>query len=510
MPSGRRARIRNQGENTSAATVNISKQKDGTGSAREIVRRSVLIFEPRIEPRDMRRKRRSRERMKKVSLQGASLTGACTASTVALNVAMQQFAGGQGIGNMGNESEEDDYSPSLLIANTNAQILALVWAEEMLESTTPQKWYIKPRSTHWWDHFFSQRENEHPEKWKSLFRISRSTFEYICNLVRGNLETFKNPSNFSQIKGREISVEKQVGIAMRRISSGDPVSTVGELFGVGNATVSKVTWRFIKAIVESARHHLRWPDGEDMERVKASFEALTGFPNCCGVIGSTHISLLFPPDESSMQWMDRMGNVSMVSQGIVDASMRFIDVCIGWPGANDDAEVLRNSTFYRLSEAGERLDGPGELIAGMNRAEYILGGSGYPLLPWLFTPYPQEFVNGSNEFFTRTPLQSAYNVRLEAATVVVDNAFSYLKGMWGMLGKPNRNSNSSKLSSLIFACCLLHNIVIDRGEAIDNELMLSRHHDEGYAPLFVEQYEDSDGWQYRDMLAEWLASHNRL
>ncbi|KAL3691064.1 hypothetical protein R1sor_004715 [Riccia sorocarpa] len=453
--------------------------------------------------------------MNRVSVQGAALLGACAASTVTLNVAMQQFAGGPGAGDVGNESEEDDYPPSLLVANTNTQVLALMCAggvssADVLESISPEKWYIKPRSSQWWDIFLSQRENEQPGNWKRFFKVSRSTFEYICNLVRGDLETLKNPSNFSHITGREISVEKQVAIALRRISSGDPVSSVGKLFGAGNATVSKVTRKFIKAVVERARGHLKWPEAEQLEGVKTSFETLTGFPNCCGVVGLTHINLLFSPDESSLQWIDRMGKVSMVAQGIVDSNMRFLDVCIGWPGANDDAEVMRNSTFYRLSESGERLNGLGKLIAGNTIGEYILGSTGYPLLPWLITPYPQDFVNTRNEILTRTPLQSAFNGRHEAAMVVVDNAFACLKGMWRMLAKPSRNSDSSKLSSLVFACCLLHNIVLDRGEATGEELVLSGHHDQAYTPLFMEQYDDSDGWQYRDTLAECLASQNRL
>ncbi|BFI37286.1 hypothetical protein AXG93_3457s1380 [Marchantia polymorpha subsp. ruderalis] len=448
-------------------------------------------------------------------MQGAALMGACAASTVALNVAMQQFAGAGGMGDTGNGSEDDDYPPSLLAANMNAQFLAVMCAggitsEDLFGSTSPQLWYIKPRSTQWWDVFVSQPENEEPEKWKTLFRVSKPTFDYICGLVRADMETFKNPSNFSHIKGREITVEKQVAVALRRLSSGDPVSTVGELFGVGNATVSKVTWRFIKAIVERARHHLKWPEGEQMERVKASFEDLTGLPNCCGVVGLTHIRILFPPEESSVQWMDRVGNISMVSQAIVDTNMRFLDVCIGWPGANEDAEVLQNSTFYRLSESGERLNGPAKFIVGRTMPEYVLGGAGHPLLPWLITPYPQDFVTANNEYFTRTPLQAAYNARHESARVVVDNAFAYLKGVWRMLYKANRNPNTPKLSSLVFACCLLHNILLDRGEVIDEKLWLNGHHDEGYSALVAEQYGDSDGWQYRDMLTEFLALHNRL
>ncbi|CAL2275786.1 unnamed protein product [Prunus armeniaca] len=39
---------------------------------------------------------------------------------------------------------------------------------------------------------------------------------------------------------------------------------MGVDFGVGQSTVSQVTWRFIEALEERAKHHLKWPDSNRM------------------------------------------------------------------------------------------------------------------------------------------------------------------------------------------------------------------------------------------------------
>ncbi|CAL9008933.1 unnamed protein product, partial [Prunus brigantina] len=57
--------------------------------------------------------------------------------------------------------------------------------------------------------------------------------------------------------------------------------SVGAAFGVGQSTVSQVTWRFIEALEERAKHHLKWPDSNRMEEIKSKLEEAFGLPNCC-------------------------------------------------------------------------------------------------------------------------------------------------------------------------------------------------------------------------------------
>ncbi|KAK9070121.1 hypothetical protein SSX86_010521 [Deinandra increscens subsp. villosa] len=329
------------------------------------------------------------------------------------------------------------------------------------------------------------------EGFKYFFRVSKKTFEYICSLVRENLIS-RPPSGLINIEGRLLSVEKQVAIALRRLASGDSQVSVGASFGVGQSTVSQVTWRFIEAMEERGRHHLKWPDHDNLQKIKSEFEKSFNLPNCCGAIDATHIVMTLPAVQTSDDWCDQVKNYSMLVQGIVDDKSRFLDIVTGWPGGMTIPKLLKFSGFYKLCESGERLNGhPISLPNQSEIREYIVGGANYPLLPWLITP--------QNE----TDDMSDLNMAHEAARSLAVRAFSQLKGSWRILNKVMWRPDKKKLPSIIVVCCLLHNIIIDCGDCIKPDVSLSCHHDLGYVEQLCKQV-DPVGRKMRDNLAAHL------
>ncbi|KAF2325244.1 hypothetical protein GH714_025633 [Hevea brasiliensis] len=121
------------------------------------------------------------------------------------------------------------------------------------------------------------------------------SFAFSFKIISGKIcliFLFRPPSGLINIEGRLLSVEKQVAIALRRLASGESQVSVGAAFGVGQSTVSQVTWRFIEALEERAKHHLKWPDSSRMEDIKSKFEELFGLQNCCWPGGMTVSRLL--------------------------------------------------------------------------------------------------------------------------------------------------------------------------------------------------------------------------
>ncbi|KAK4407168.1 protein ANTAGONIST OF LIKE HETEROCHROMATIN PROTEIN 1 [Sesamum angolense] len=329
---------------------------------------------------------------------------------------------------------------------------------------------------------------------KHFFRVSKRTFEYICSLVREDLIS-RPPSGLINIEGRLLSVEKQVAIALRRLASGESQVSVGASFGVGQSTVSQVTWRFIEAMEERARHHLKWPNSSQMERIKSGFEASSGLPNCCGAIDATHIVMTLPAVQTSDDWCDQENNYSMFVQGVVDFEMRFLDIVTGWPGGMPISRLLKFSGFYKLCESSGRLSGNVTMLSdGEEIREYIVGGSSYPLLPWLITPFEGDELSVS---------MSEFNSTLETARSASVKAFSQLKGGWRILNKVMWRPDKRKLPSIILVCCLLHNIIIDCGDSLHPDVALSSHHDSDYKGQICKQV-DPAGKNTRDNLAKHL------
>ncbi|KAL9421962.1 hypothetical protein AB3S75_034269 [Citrus x aurantiifolia] len=359
----------------------------------------------------------------------------------------------------------------------------------------------QPQPLDWWDNFSRRISgplfgSKKSKNFESVFKISRKTFDYICSLVKEDLAA--RQSNFSFSNGKPLSPNDMVAIALRRLSSGESLQIIGDLFGLNQSTVSQVTWRFVESMEERGLHHLQWPSKDtEMEDIKSKFEKIRGFRNCCGAIDITHIVMNIPAvDPANNVWYDREKNYSMILQGIVDPEMRFRDIIAGWPGSLTDALVLRNSGFFKLTEEGKRLDGKSlQLSEGIELREYIIGDTGFPLLPWLLTPYQGKGLSD---------IEAEYNKRHSATRMVAQMALARLKDVWriihGVMWMPDKN----RLPRIVLVCCLLHNIVIDMEDEMLDELPLSYHHDSGYHQQTCESV-DKTASVMRDNLSLYLS-----
>ncbi|KAF7805494.1 protein ALP1-like [Senna tora] len=353
----------------------------------------------------------------------------------------------------------------------------------------------------WWDEFSKRingRQNS-PSKglddFESVFRISRKTFEYICSLVKDDM--IAKSAHLMFTNGKPMSLHDQVAVALRRLGSGESLVTIGESFGLNHSTVSQVTWRFVESMEERALQHLQWPSTEaEMIAIKSKFEKVQGLPNCCGVIDVTHITMCLPLSEpSSNVWLDDENKHSMILQAIVDPDMRFRDIVTGWPGNMKDWSVFENSNFFKRCDKGERLNGKKlKLHEGSEIGEYIIGDSGYPLLPYLIVPYEEKQLPAPKADFNR---------RHFATQMVAQRALARLKGMWriiqGVMWRPDKH----RLPRIILVCCLLHNIVIDMEDELQDELLLSHNHDSGYHQQLCGDV-DTRGVSLRDKLSLYL------
>lgn len=336
---------------------------------------------------------------------------------------------------------------------------------------------------------------------ETVFKISRKTFDYICSLVKEDMMV--KPANLCDSNGKPLSSNDRVAIALRRLSSGDSLSVVGDSFGVNQSTVAQITWKFVESMEVRGLHHLKWPSTEaDMEEMKSSFQKIRGLPNCCGAIDTTHIIMcLSTMSTSNSVWIDREKKHSMILQAIVDPEMRFRDIITGWPGSLSESSVLQNSGFFKLSQEGKRLNGKKiELSEGTYLREYIVGDAGFPLLPWLLTPYQGKGLS---------VIQSEFNKRHSATRMVARRALARLKQMWkiiqGVMWRPDTN----KLPRIILVCCLLHNIVIDLEDGVQDEMFLSNKHDLGYRQQCCESV-DKTAFIQREKLSRCLAGRMLL
>jgi hypothetical protein len=118
------------------------------------------------------------------------------------------------------------------------------------------------------------------------------------------------------------------------------------------------------------------------------------------------------------------------------------------PGSTNDSRVLRRSSLYRLAMAQTLFDGH-DSMEGFS--PYLLGDSGYPLLPWLMVLHK----NVRN----LSALETLFNRKLRKGKSIVENAFGILKQTFREL-LVKSELDIVFLPDMITCCAILHNVLL--------------------------------------------------
>ncbi|KAM0866903.1 hypothetical protein ACQ4PT_042342 [Festuca glaucescens] len=321
--------------------------------------------------------------------------------------------------------------------------------------------------------------SEDAQRFESVFKMTRKTFNYICSLVLG--PSMENMNSYTFIDGRVLCLEDRVAVALIRLYSSEPSETLGSSFGVSESTVLLVTEKFIDAGRERAEHHCHWLDSSEMDEIKSRFGKIHNLHNCCGVICTTHIP--FGPN------CDHGENGRILMQAVIDSKMRIMNIWLSLADSSTQLSSLHKSPLFKKCEKGGWLNGSKLKVAsdGSEVGEYLIGHAGYPLLPWLLTPYDEENLSDPKAEFNR---------RHSAATTCAQKALAMLQEKWKCLQEDVWwPENLQTRYKMISACCLLHNIVID----MDEDAAMARNY---YKE--VRQLANEDAVRTRDMLSQYF------
>ena len=196
-----------------------------------------------------------------------------------------------------------------------------------------------------------------------------------------------------------------------------------------------------------------------------------GIPQVCGAIDVTHIEVDLLGNERSTNFYDKDKNYSIILQAIVDVKTCFLNIFASYPRVVHDARVFANSGIKAAIDRGECLNGPTRLIQGIPIPKLLIGDAGYTNDTYILIPLPG---------YRLAPMFDQYNFKYNSTRMVVERSFGILKGIWQILKRPMYMTDCAMVSSIMHATCILHNIMLDRGDRPDDDLSLARHHDEGY------------------------------
>ena len=327
-------------------------------------------------------------------------------------------------------------------------------------------------------------------EFKRHFRLTRSTFEWLCCEI---IPLLRRNSNESSIIG--LAWEQKIGASLWFLATGECFRSIGNRFGMGISTFSYALRDFINIIIEKfLAEKIIFPSTEsEIRRIANGFKKLGRIPNVIGAIDGSHIPIkaphLFPVD-----YFNRKGFYSIVLQAVVDHKKKFLDICVGWPGSTHDSRVLTNSNLYN------KFNNQNNLVTTYFNNKYILGDGGYPNLGWLIVPY-KDIGRGLIQ------KQTYFNLKHSQTRIKIEQAFGLLKGRWRCL-LHNLEVSFEIVSHIITACCILHNICEERHDFLPPG---EQYHDTGTdINSETNNIETSEGNAKRNAICDFLwDSHQR-
>lgn len=289
-----------------------------------------------------------------------------------------------------------------------------------------------------------------------LFRLNKDLAQQLINLIRPHLP--------ARVRQRGITPENMVLATLRFYATGSYQRSVGQDFNLGLSQPS--ICQCIHKVTQIIDEHLgnqfiKFPSTrEDRQQNKADFMEKFGFPGVIGAIDCTHVAILKPAiDEHN--FINRKGYHSLNVQLIVDSNQKILNINANFGGSTNDAFVWRNSAIRRFLN---QLHNLGETTT------WLIGDSGYPLQPFLMTP----FIGAAEN----TP-ESRYNAAHIRARNVVERAIGVLKMRFRCLLKERvARYDPTFVSMLVTACSVLHNMCVIGGvpliyeeEDVENEVI---------------------------------------
>lgn len=302
------------------------------------------------------------------------------------------------------------------------------------------------RSSSWWEH--AKNKFSH-NQWLKYLRMRKENFMMLVRRI---------PPSMKMCNIKNVSIEKQIAIALVSMASGKSNAHIGRIFCVSKSNVGIIIEEVCEAIKSVMPQYLKVPGQFDVERNIEAFENKWGFPQCAGVLGNIHVPLQSSNlPENANDYVNNNNEHSMLLQGIVDASYKFWDVNIGWPGSVPESKVFASSMLWLKGQDRNLFPDIYKEICGIMIPVCILAGTSYPLSHWVLGPFLGESISEKEKLFNEK-FTFAYNA--------IEIAFKRLKARWNCLSHGSICS-IEVLPSVIAACCILHNIC-----EMNNEIVL--------------------------------------
>ncbi|XP_055843196.1 putative nuclease HARBI1 [Episyrphus balteatus] len=279
------------------------------------------------------------------------------------------------------------------------------------------------------------------ERFRELFRLTRDAAQILLtemspHMHQGQRKTF-------------IPIPIRLCAALHFYASGSYQRDIGQDFSaaMSRTMISRIVGE-VSLILQNkfSGKWIKFPREDEYDSIKQRFFEATGFPGVIGAIDCTHVKIQKPNMEVEACYLNRKGYHSKNVQLICDFNLQILGVYARFGGASHDSFIWEASSIKTLLEQRCEINGVAE------QSSWLLGDSGYPLRPWLMTPYRSSTDANERAFNT---IHAKTRNCIERLNGVLKSVFRCLK--IGLFYSP------AAAGRIINACCVLHNFRIKHG-----------------------------------------------
>ncbi|XP_065366236.1 putative nuclease HARBI1 [Calliphora vicina] len=276
-------------------------------------------------------------------------------------------------------------------------------------------------------------------KFVSYFRLNKSAFKYVLDMIEPKLKESKRTSAVPNIL--------KLAATMRILAEGSYQKGAGNDYNVGlsQSSVSKVFKECINAMnSELCKSWISFKMSENEKfEIKEHFYNKTGFPGVIGCIDGTHIKILAPKTMERFKYYNRKGFFSLNATIVCDHKLQIRYIASHYPGSAHDSLIWNASELKQFLKTNHN---------NGDKNTWILGDAGYPLEPFLITPF-RSAAEGTPE--------SRFNHIHSQTRNVVERTIGVLKNRFRcILGARQLHYSPKVAAKITNVCAALHNICI--------------------------------------------------
>jgi hypothetical protein len=297
------------------------------------------------------------------------------------------------------------------------------------------------------------------DDFKRIFRVSRSTYEELKNIVCATNVFFRE--RLDAANRLSISTDAKLLIALKYLAYGTCVNAFRDYFQMGESTAMASVKHFIKAVRSELCSKFFHPmSPADAKRVEELHHKQHGVRGMIGSLDCSHFVWGNCPVAYHGQYQGKEGRPTVVVEAVADYNLYAWHAVFGYCGTLNDINIWDSSLLQKSICDG---------TFGVNDFPFVISGETFEEL-WLLVDgiYPalSRFVKPLSVPLTAD--EALFSMWQESKRKDIECFFGVFKKKFHLFARPIMLRNETEIVDAFYCCLILHNIAVAERIRLDD------------------------------------------